>query len=73
MGAKKTKVLLLIGAVVLFVLLFIAPKLAPKHPDDHEHDNQKGSTVSANGNLSVYLNMALKSLKPEEKKIWTNF
>lgn len=68
MGAKKTKVLLLFGAVVLFVLLFIAPKLAPKHPDDHEHENQGSSTIAANGNLSIYLNMALKNLKPEERK-----
>jgi lipopolysaccharide biosynthesis regulator YciM len=70
MGAKKTQVLLFFGAVVLFVLLYIAPKLKPEHSegDGHDHSSPKAE-VSANANLEVYLNMALKNTAPEEKQL----
>ncbi len=70
MSAKKTQVLLITGALVLFVLLFITPKLAPKHTDDDGHDHSSEKTaVSANANLSVFLSLATKNLGPEQKRL----
>lgn len=73
MSAKKTQVLLIVGALVLFVLLFIAPKLAPEHSDEdgHDHSSEKAA-VSTDGNLSVYLNMASKTVSPDQKQILDN-
>jgi tetratricopeptide (TPR) repeat protein len=69
MGANKIKVLLLLGALVLFVLLFIAPKITPKETDERSLDS-KGNTAinTADANLQVYLNLALKSLGLKEKQ-----
>jgi len=68
MSAKKTQLLLIAGALVLFVLLFIAPKLAPKGAADEDHAS--GKAVSTDGNLSVYLNMTLKNVGPDQKQIF---
>jgi tetratricopeptide (TPR) repeat protein len=69
MSAKKTQVLLLAGALVLFVLLFIAPKIAPKQADGEagNHSSERGP-VSMDGTLDMYLNMALKNVKPDQKQ-----
>lgn len=69
MSVKKTHLVLIISAIVLFVLLFIAPKIAPKHTDDDGHDHSaENKAVSTNATLDVYLNLALNSLDPEKKK-----
>lgn len=69
MSVKKTQVVLILSALVLFVLLFIAPKIAPKHTDedghDHSGDSKKTSTAAT---LDVYLSSALKNLKPDKKQ-----
>lgn len=69
MSAKKTKVVLLLGALVLFVLLFIAPKISPKEVEE-DSPASMGNTVinTADANLQVYLNLALKSLGLAEKQ-----
>lgn len=69
MSVRKTQILLIAGAILLFVLLFIAPKQAPEHSegDGHDHSAEK-ATVSTAANLEVYLNMAAKSLAPEQKQ-----
>jgi len=70
MSAKKTQLLLIIGALVLFVLLFTAPKLAPKHSDDDGHDHSSGKAlVSTTADLNVFLSMAAKNLAPEQKQL----
>lgn len=66
MSAKQTKVALLAGAIVLFVLLFIAPKIAPKEEDGHDH-TAENVKIDANANLDVYLAMGLKNLEPSKK------
>jgi hypothetical protein len=69
MSVKKTHLVLIISAVVLFVLLFIAPKIAPKHTDGDGHDHSADNkAVSSNATLDVYLTLALKNLDPEMKK-----
>lgn len=69
MSAKHIKVILISGALILFVLLFIAPKIAPKHPEGDSHDHSpKMAEVSANVDLSVFLNMASKTVSPEQKR-----
>jgi tetratricopeptide (TPR) repeat protein len=69
MSVKKTHLVLIISAIVLFVLLFIAPKIAPKHSDGDGHDHSaENKAVSINATLDVYLNLALNSLDPEKKK-----
>jgi tetratricopeptide (TPR) repeat protein len=64
MSAKKIQLVLIISALVLFVLLFIAPKTAPKSEEDSMPASSERGMVSTDGNLEVYLNMALKNLAP---------
>jgi len=71
MSAKKTQVLLICGALILFVLLFIAPKIAPRNKvEDVPGSSSQNVKADNNANLDVYLNMAQKSLKPDQKKIF---
>jgi len=69
MSVKRTQIVLVVGALVLFVLLFIAPKIAPEHTDDDGHDHSSGKTnlAQSNANLEVYLNMAVKGLDLTKK------
>lgn len=69
MSAKKTQLILVTCALILFVLLFIAPKTAPKHTDDdgHNHSSQ-AVAIDENANLEVYANMALKNMEPSKKE-----
>ncbi|MBA3682272.1 MAG: tetratricopeptide repeat protein [Bacteroidetes bacterium] len=68
MSVKRTQLILVVSALVLFVLLFIAPKVAPKHSDDDGHDHSTGkSNLAVNANLEVYLNMAVKGLDLSKK------
>jgi predicted Zn-dependent protease len=67
MGAQKTRLLLIIGALLLFVLLFIAPKIAPKSSGTAETaGHEKGGRPDAT--LDVYLNQALKNAEPGQKR-----
>jgi tetratricopeptide (TPR) repeat protein len=69
MSAKKTKLLLLIGALILFVLLYIAPKIKPANDENHDgqtHNEEK--TISSSANLDVYLNLAFKNLDASQNK-----
>jgi tetratricopeptide (TPR) repeat protein len=68
MSAKNTQVLLVLGAVVLFVLLFIAPKIAPKSVEDVKSINNLQSAINLNATIDVYVNMALKNLEPQKKQ-----
>ncbi|PBQ32050.1 hypothetical protein CNR22_09805 [Sphingobacteriaceae bacterium] len=71
MSAKKTQLLLIVGALVLFVLLFIAPKIALQHSDDDGHDHAVESpAVSSDANLDVYLSMAIKVANADQKVIF---
>ena len=68
MDASKTKVLLVVGALILFVLLFITSKTAPiEQEDGHDHIAQ-GATVSADATVDVYVGLATKILTPTQKK-----
>ena len=69
MGAKKTQVLLVCGALILSVLLFIAPKIAPPF-NNEEKGNMAipGIKADNNASLNVFLNLALKNLSPELNK-----
>jgi cytochrome c-type biogenesis protein CcmH/NrfG len=70
MSARITQLLLVIGAVLLFVLLFFAPKIAPKHSDNDGHDHgpaKQAVSAENNANIDMYLNMASKSLEPAQK------
>ncbi|MDO9000405.1 MAG: tetratricopeptide repeat protein [Bacteroidota bacterium] len=74
MSVKKTHVVLIVCALVLFVLLFIAPKIAPKHTDGDGHDHSgKSKNLSSDATLDVYLNLALKNLEPNKKVLYDKF
>ena len=69
MSVKKTQIVLIITALILFVLLFIAPKIAPvSNTDNKENSINKSKTSFNNADLSIYLNLAEKSLDLEKKK-----
>lgn len=67
MSAKKTQVILVLIALVLFVLLFIAPKIAPKSNDDTSIVNRQSTITNLNATIDVYVNLALKNLEPQKK------
>jgi tetratricopeptide (TPR) repeat protein len=74
MGVKKTHVVLVISALVLFVLLFIAPKIAPKHTDGDGHDHSaERIAVSIDATLDVYLNLAVKNLDLNKKQQYDKY
>jgi tetratricopeptide (TPR) repeat protein len=69
MNAPKTKVLLVVGAIILFVLLFIAPKVIPLgQAESNSAEGDKKPDVSENATLSVYLSLANKNLAPLQKQ-----
>jgi len=67
MSASKTKVALLVGALILFVLLFIAPKQTDKS-DEGLASKGASTEVSENATLEVYVNMATKNVDAAQKK-----
>ena len=73
MGAKKTQVLLLVSALILFVLLFIAPKLAPKKAFEELTTSSDKGLIATNANLDVYLSLALKNMASPEKQAFDKF
>jgi tetratricopeptide (TPR) repeat protein len=70
MNASKTKVLLVIGAIILFVLLFIAPKIAPDKPKSGGDLNSQTTQIATNATLDVYVGLAKKVLSAEQKKVF---
>jgi lipopolysaccharide biosynthesis regulator YciM len=68
MSVKHTKIILVAGAVLLFVLLYTAPKTAP-HKGKTEN---KAEVLKADNNASVnvYLGMAEKSLPTDKKQTY---
>ena len=69
MSAKKTQVVLVLGALVLFVLLFITPKVASKSLDLVGSKQLAGNaSINLNATIDVYVNMALKNLEPQKKQ-----
>lgn len=67
MSARTSKVLLITGAVVLFVLLFIAPKLKPASESEGAEQKELSAMVNTNATIEVYFTTALKNLSPEKK------
>lgn len=68
MGANKTRIVLVIGAFVLFVLLFIAPKTLPANSEKQAGTKQaRGSNNMAT--LDVFVKVAGKSLSPADKSV----
>lgn len=67
MSARTSKVLLITGAVVLFVLLFIAPKLKPASESEDAEQKQVTGKVNTSATLDVFFTTALKNLSPEKK------
>ena len=69
-GSKKIKVLILLGALILFVLLFIAPKKAPSALSEGSREaGAKPAMPLTSGDLSVYLKLALKNVEPKQKGV----
>jgi tetratricopeptide (TPR) repeat protein len=70
MGAKKTRLILISGALVLLVLLFISPR-QKANPDSEVEVDVAASKPLAAGNkksLNVFLSLAVKNLAPELKQ-----
>jgi len=69
MSAKNTRLLLIAGALVLFVLLFIAPKAPSRVSETGEEGHQPArAAFSTNATLDVYVSTALKNMKPADKQ-----
>lgn len=69
MSTKKTQVLLVIGALVLFVLLFIAPKtISPKRGDEFGNGASQVAEINTSATIDVYVSTALKNIEPEKKQ-----
>ncbi len=66
MGANKTRIVLVIGAFVLFVLLFIAPKTLPANSEKRDGTRQAKSVNTA-ASIDVFVKAAGKTLSPSEK------
>ena len=65
MSAKKTRWILISGALVLFVLLFISPRQKTNAASDAESGTAAVAKPIARSNkqaLEVYLNLALNNL-----------
>lgn len=70
MSAKKTQVLFVFGALVLFVLLYIAPKTAvQKESNANIASGNKQASVDVNAGIDMYVNQALKKLTPQKKQV----
>ncbi len=67
MRPKTTKLLLISGALAVFVLLFIAPKIMPASEESRPASAGKAS-ISESATLDVYLSLAGKNLEPSLKK-----
>ncbi len=68
MSAKKTQVLLIAGALIIFVLLYIAPKTIPQNVELKQ--NSDASEVDfSNANLDIYLGLALKNIELSQKQV----
>ena len=68
MGTKKTQLIVLVGALILFVLLFIAPKSLSKLSEvDLQKQKSQKNELSSEANLSVFLTIALKNTEPIKK------
>ena len=73
MSARTSKLLLITGAVVLFVLLFIAPKLKPASESEDAEQKQVTGKVNTSATLDVFFTTALKNLSPEKKRSLTDY
>ena len=72
MSARTTQVILVAGALILFVLLFIAPKIAPQKVEgNNESGTKQLVTADNNANLEVYITLAKKNLEPNQAKIFS--
>jgi tetratricopeptide (TPR) repeat protein len=65
MNANKTRVLIIISALILFVLLFIAPKTPSK---ELAKENTAARSVTMDATLEMYLNMAIKNLDSSDTR-----
>lgn len=67
MKSATTRIFLIAGAVLLFVLLFIAPKTLSS---EKETNAEKAPVRSSAAVLDVYLNTALHNLSATDKKLY---
>jgi tetratricopeptide (TPR) repeat protein len=70
MSAPVTKVILVVGAIILFVLLFIAPKIAAPNGETVQMGPAAGKAeVSISATLDIYLDLAAKNLEADQKRV----
>ncbi len=74
MSPKQVKLILSVGAVLLFVLLFIAPKVGNSNQKSTSAmGSGKPAPINANANVEMYLNMANGALSADLKTKADNF
>jgi len=66
MKPLQVKIILTVGAILLFVLLFNAKRVITKESGPEKVENK--ASVSENASVEVYLNMAVKMLSEDEMK-----
>jgi len=70
MSARTTQIILVIGALILFVLLFIAPKIAPpKTGGNSENGTKQQVSADNNASIEIYKTLAIKNLEPNQAKL----
>lgn len=67
MRTARTKILLIGGALVVFVLLYFAPKIKPAESSVPE--GPAAVTVDESARLDIYLRTAVKNLSADQKQI----
>jgi TPR repeat protein len=68
MSPKHVKIVLSVGALILFVLLFIAPKVVSSEKANNLNEMaNKPAAVNLNATIQLYLDMASKALDPALK------
>jgi tetratricopeptide (TPR) repeat protein len=67
MSPKHVKIVLSVGALILFVLLFIAPKVVSSEKASDLNEKAGKPEVNLNANIQLYLDMASKALEPSLK------
>jgi tetratricopeptide (TPR) repeat protein len=71
MSARNTQLLLVAGALALFVLLFIAPRTTDPEKEAGFKPEGMSAAASLDASVEVYLNTAVRNLAPEKEKLYT--
>ncbi len=73
MSAKVSRIVLVLGAVLLTVLLYFLPKVSKENKFANAANTAAKKAVNLNANLNLYESMASKNLSPELMSLYTKY